>query len=88
LREGTAEDRDDPDYRPDDASSVERRLRSTLRFDVFDADGAFLGSVALPREVRLRPQPAFDARGFVALEIDEAGVPRLVRYGIAGLATP
>lgn len=88
LREGVAEDRDDPEFRPDDASSVERRLRSTLGFDVFDADGRFLGGVALPSEVQLRPQPAFDAQGFVALAIDEAGVPRLVRYGIAGLASP
>lgn len=87
LREGAAEDRDDPDYRPDDASSVERRLRSTLAFDVFAADGAFLGSVRVPRGVRLRPAPAFDARGFVALEIDEAGVPRLVRYDVTSAVT-
>lgn len=82
LREGEAEDRDDPEFRPGDASSVERRLRSRLAFDAFTADGDFLGSVAVPPSVQLRPQPAFDARGFVALAIDEDGVPRLVRYAV------
>jgi hypothetical protein len=82
LREGDAEDREDPDYRPSDPSSVERRLQSRLAFDVFAADGAFLGSVAVPRDVRLRPQPAFDALGFVALEVDAAGVPRLSRFEV------
>lgn len=86
LREGEAVDRDDPDYKPNDASSVERRLRSALSFDVFAADGAFLGSVALPPEVQLRPQPSFDARGFVALELDAAGVPRLTRFTVEPVA--
>lgn len=84
LREGEAEDRDDPNFRPDDRSSVERRLKSRLSFDVFDADGRFLGSVPLSADVQLRPQPAFDARGFVALTIDDAGVPRLVRFDVVG----
>lgn len=82
LREGEAEDGDDPDFRPDDPSSVERRLKSRLSFEVFDADGRFLGSVRLPNEVRLRPQPAFDQRGFVALTIDGGGVPRLARFDV------
>lgn len=88
LREGDAEDREDPDYRPNDPSSVERRLQSRLAFDVFAADGAFLGSVAVPHDVRLRPQPAFDARGFVALEVDAAGVPRLSRFDVQHSGAP
>lgn len=82
LREGDAEDRDDPDFRPDDASSVERRLRSRLSLDAFTSEGEFLGTVAIPAGVQLRPQPAFDAQGFVALEINDDGVPRLVRYAV------
>lgn len=88
LREGEAEEREDPDYRPNDPSSVERRLRSRLFFDVFTAEGEFLGSVALPASVRLRPQPAFDASGFVALDVDDAGVPRLVRFEVETNTAP
>lgn len=82
LREGEAVDGEDPDYQPNEASSVERRLRSRLRFDVFTATGEFLGTLALPIGVQLRPQPVFSASGFVALEIDAVGVPRIVRYTV------
>lgn len=39
LREGEAVDGDDPDHDTHDASSVERRLKSRLSFDVFTAAG-------------------------------------------------
>ncbi len=82
LREGEAVDGEDPEYQPNDASSVERRLRSALSFDAFQADGRFLGSVAAPVGLQLRPQPVFDSTGVVGLEIDGEGVPRLVRYRV------
>lgn len=82
LREGEAMDGDDPDYNPRDAASVERRLKSRLSFDVFTANGEFLGTLAVPAGLQLRPQPVFSARGVVALELDDAGVPRIVRYGV------
>ncbi len=82
LREGAAEDRDDPDYTPGDAASVERRLRSRRTFDVFEAAGDLLGSVAVPEDMRLQPEPVFDAAGIVAVTLDADGVPRLVRYRV------
>ncbi len=82
LREGEAKDADDPDFEPNEPSSVERRLRSTLSFDVFSSDGEFLGTLAKPEALQLRPQPAFSLRGLVGLEIDTLGVPRLVRYDV------
>ncbi len=82
LREGEAVDGEDPNYRPNDASSVERRLSSSRAFDVFRTDGDFLGSVALPTGMQLRPQPVFTSTSVIALEIDDAGVPRIVRYEV------
>ena len=80
LREGEAREGDDPDHDPDDPSSVERHLRSRLTFDVFDATGVFLGSLDVPEGLQFQPQPVFDASGLIGLELDESGVPRLVRY--------
>ncbi len=88
VREGAADDRDDPDYEPGNPASVERRLRSRLTFDVFATSGDFLGSVAVPNDLRLRPQPVFDASGIVGLEIDGEGVPRLVWYQVVGATRP
>ena len=82
LREGEAVDDDDPDYRPNDASSVERRLRSRLIFDAFTSDGVFLGSVPVPAGLQLRPQPVFDVAGLVGVHVDVDGVPRVVRYTV------
>jgi hypothetical protein len=82
LREGDAVDGDDPDYDPRDASSVERRLKSRLSFDVFTAEGEFLGALAVPAGLQLRPQPVFSVRDVVALELDATGVPRIVRYRV------
>lgn len=80
LREGDAVDGEDPDYRPNDASSVERRLRSQLSLDAFTADGDFLGTIALPAGLQLQPLPVFSESGIVALALDAAGVPRVARY--------
>jgi hypothetical protein len=82
LREGEAVDRDDPDFRPTDASSVERRLKSRLSFDVFTAAGEYLGALDVPAGMQLRPQPVFTSTGVIALALDDAGVPRLVRYRV------
>jgi hypothetical protein len=84
LREGEAQERDDPDYDPEDPASVDRRLRSRLTFDVFDATGGFLGSLDVPDGLQLQPQPVFDASGLIGLELDDSGVPRLVRYRRGG----
>jgi hypothetical protein len=83
LREGEAEEQDDPDYRPGDSSSVERRLRSRVTFEVFDETGAFLGAIAAPAGVQRQPQPVVSRQGLVAVTIDADGVPRLVRYRVS-----
>jgi len=83
LREGEAIEGDDPDYRPGDASSVERRWRSRQLLDAFTADGDFLGTVEVPSGLQLeRPQPVFTRDGLVAVELDRVGVPRIVRYRV------
>lgn len=82
LREGAAEDRDDPDFVADNPNAVERRLRSRRAFDVFEASGALLGTLNVPDDMQLQPQPLFDASGIVSLTLDAEGVPRLVRYRV------
>lgn len=82
LREGEAVDGDDPDYDPRDAFSVERRLKPKLSFDVFTASGEFLGSLAVPAGMQLRPHPVFTVSDVVAVELDDTGVPRIVRYDL------
>ena len=82
VREGEAVDGDDPDFTPNDASSVERRLKSRLSFDVFTASGEYLGALDLPPGMQLRPQPVFTTTGLTALTLDDIGVPRLVRYRV------
>ena len=82
VREGEAVDGDDPDFRPSDASSVERRLTSRLSFEVFTAAGEYLGALNVPPGMQLRPQPVFTTTSVIALALDEAGVPRIVRYHV------
>lgn len=82
VREGEAIDRNDPDFDSNDSFSVERRLKSRLSFDVFTANGEFLGSLALPEGMQLLPQPVFSTGEIIALELDGEGVPRIVRYNV------
>lgn len=51
-----------------------------MRCPVFDAAGVFLGSLDVPDGLQFQPQPVFDASGLIGLELDDSGVPRLVRY--------
>ncbi len=88
LREGAAVEQDDPDFRPNDPSSVERRLRSALLADVFTADGDLIGQVTLPSGLRTLPTPVVSARGLVALLVDAEGVPRLTRFVLERDAAP
>lgn len=82
LREGEAVDGDDPNFEPNNPALVERRLTSRLSLDVFTATGDFLGSVALPSGLQLRPEPVFSVRAMVGVEVDSSGVPRIVRYDV------
>ena len=54
-----------------------------LRYDVFEADGTYLGAMVPPEGFRPSPPPVF-GRSFVwAVERDELDVERVVRYRIA-----
>ncbi len=54
-----------------------------LRYDVFEADGTYLGAVVPPEGFSPSPPPVF-GRSFVwAVERDDLGVERVVRYRIA-----
>ena len=49
-------------------------------FDVFGADGRYLGTVDVPDELRLDPLPWIDGDTVVAVVEDEAGTIRVKRY--------
>lgn len=51
-----------------------------MRCPEFDATGVFLGALDVPDGLQFQPQPVFDASGLIGLELDDSGVPRLVRY--------
>jgi hypothetical protein len=88
VREGPAVEGNDPDYQPNEPSSVERRWRPTYRFDVFAPDATFLGTVAVPTGLQLRPAPVFSGDVLTGLEVDAEGVPRLVRYRVTPERAP
>jgi len=58
------------------------RYRERIVFDVYDADGRFLGPVKVPDEFRSFPEPR--ARGMTvwAVTADELGVNRVVRFRV------
>jgi hypothetical protein len=59
------------------------RYRETVAFDVFEADGRFLGHVRAPGGFRTSPQPVFRGDQVWAVNEDpETGVPRVVRYRV------
>jgi hypothetical protein len=61
----------------------ELRYRETVAFDVFEADGRYLGHVRAPDGFRTSPQPVFRGDQVWAVNEDpESGVPRVVRYRV------
>ena len=56
--------------------------RSPLRYDVFEPDGTYLGTVAPPEGFSRTPRPVFDGDHVWAVARDELGVERVVRYRI------
>ena len=58
--------------------------RSPLRYDVFESDGTYLGSVVPPEEFSRTPRPVFDSEHVWAVARGELGVERVVRYRIVG----
>ena len=71
------------EYDPGDPQSAPSTWVEPLRYDVFEADGTYLGAVVPPEEFSLLAPPVF-GRSFVwAVEGDELDVQRVVRYRIA-----
>lgn len=56
------------------------RYRERAVFDVFDAEGRFLGPVTVPEDFQTRPVPVARGDTVWAVTRDELGVPRVVRY--------
>ena len=73
---------DNPNYDPERPGDSPVRWRSELRYDVFEADGTYLGTVDPPHGYSSRPTPVFDGDLVWAATRDELGVPRVVRFRI------
>ena len=70
------------DHDPDSPSSTPFVWRSPLRFDVFEADGTYLGAVNPPEDFSANPFPVFDGDDVWAVSRDDLGIQRVVRYRI------
>lgn len=81
-------ERDDPDYDPSDPDAVENRWRARRAFDVFEADGTFLGRVDVPEDLGIYPTPVIRGDRLWAVTRDELGVQRVVRYRLTPPASP
>ena len=71
-----------PDYDPSVSGSAATLWREGVSFDVFEADGSYLGRVDAPDDFGLRPVPVFGEEAVWAVTRDELGVQRVVRYQI------
>jgi hypothetical protein len=80
LREGEAYESDDHDYDPTEPYDTEIRWRQERVADGFAADGTFLGSVRMPRDLDWRVPPVLRADTMWAVARDELGVQRIRRY--------
>ncbi|MCY4571785.1 MAG: hypothetical protein OXF01_03195 [Gemmatimonadetes bacterium] len=71
------------DHDPGNPESPPYTWVEPLRYDVFEADGTYLGAVVPPERFSLSAPPVF-GRSFVwAVEQGELDVHRVVRYRIA-----
>lgn len=73
---------EDPDYDPTDPESVPDRWSAPVAFDVFEADGTYLGRVRAPEGFVTYPVPIFDGDYVWGSTLDDLGVPRIVRLRI------
>ncbi len=74
---------DDPDYDPSDPESIEDRWSEPVAFDVFEADGEYLGRVVTEMGFSMSPSPVFGSDHVWATTRDELGVQRVVRFRIS-----
>lgn len=70
------------DHDPDSPGSSPVTWREPLRYDVFEPDGTYLGTVVPPDDFTPWVDPVFDGDYVWAVTRDELGVQRVVRYRI------
>ena len=75
------------EHDPNDPRSAPFVWVEPPRYDVFEADGMYLGAVVPPDGFSLSPPPVFGSSFVWAVQRDELGVERVVRYRIA-LSSP
>ena len=73
---------ENPDHDPEDPSSTPMLWREPVRYDVFEADGSYLGAVSAPAGFAASPDPVFDGDHVWAVTRDDLGVERVVRFRI------
>jgi hypothetical protein len=66
---------------------VQMRYSELVAFDVFDAEGRFLGHVRAPRSFQLHPSPIFDGERVWAVARDELDVASIVTYRVTRQST-
>ena len=74
---------ENPDHEPGNPFSSAVRWEAPLRFDVFEADGTYLGAVNPPEDFSVYPPPVFNGDEVWAVSRDELDIQRVVRYRIA-----
>ena len=71
---------DNQNHNPDNPFSDPVVWESQVRYDAFEPDGTYLGTLAAPDGFRVWPEPIFDGDHVWAVTRDELGVERVVRY--------
>ena len=67
---------------PQNPNSQPVLWRSPLRYDIFEPDGTYLGTVVPPEGFSRTPRPVFHGEHVWGVARDELGVERVVRYRI------
>ncbi len=70
------------DHDPESPYSMPVEWVESVRYDVFEPDGTYLGVVRPPDDFKPRPRPVFDGDHVWAVTEDELGVERVARYRI------
>jgi hypothetical protein len=81
LRAGAAVERATPET---DDNGVVLRYTERRTFDVFEEDGTFLGTVAVPEEFGTRPAPVFTRNAVWAVVQGANGEPQVARFRLVG----
>ena len=69
-------------HNPEDPRSEPVTWESPVRYDAFEPDGTYLGTLAVPDDFVTSPEPIFDSDHVWAVTRDELDVERVVRYRI------